>query len=292
MQVVTPRTVNTFTTDVLEDDYPEWVSGNAYAVDDFTMRASIHKVFKCSGANSSTVPPEDNTDQWVDYGATNAYKVLDEYVNTQTEQTNEITMTLDWDKSSLLALFNLDAYEVEITIADSLAVDIFNEIIDLSNRDVSNWFSYFFAEFNFRQDIVKELPFIDGGTCTVVIRKTGSTAKVGLLAHGVARDLGFTLYNPNIGIIDYSKKVTDAVFGNTFLQKGAFSKRNSLSVILDTANLDIVNKRLSDLRATAAIYIGDDTYDSLIIYGFYRDYDITLSNPVKSFLNIEIEGLI
>ena len=48
---------------------------------------------------------------------------------------------------------------------------------------------------------------------------------------------------------------------------------------------------LSLLAYNPCVWVGDERYSSTIIYGFYKDFDITIAYHLVSDCNLEIEGL-
>ena len=65
-------------------------------------------------------------------------------------------------------------------------------------------------------------------------------------------------------------------------------------MFVPTENIRVVRKLLEDLRATPAVWLGTDSsdYDSLNVYGYYRDFNIEITYPSYSLCRLEIEGLI
>ena len=129
---------------------------------------------------------------------------------------------------------------------------------------------------------------------TVRIKNSvGTTVKLGSLIVGSVTKLGTLEANPTVGIIDYSRKDTDA-FGNfTFVQRN-FSKRLSAQVFIDNSQLNGVQRFLNEIRATPSVWIGSEDpsfEESLVIYGFYRDFNIAIPYPQTSLCQLEIEGL-
>ena len=104
---------------------------------------------------------------------------------------------------------------------------------------------------------------------------------------------GLTLWNCSIGILDYSTKETND-YGQTYLSQGDWAKRMDLDVSLLTSNLDAVQRQLALVRGKPVIFDGNNETDyiALKVYGFYRDFELILQNPVRSKATIRIEGLI
>ena len=108
---------------------------------------------------------------------------------------------------------------------------------------------------------------------------------------GQFADLGLSQHGASLSIIDYSTKTTDAL-GRVTITDGPYADKMEVDVVLDTSQIGQANSTLSSLRTTPAVWIAEDNNDDLVIYGYYREFDIILSNPTISRLSLEIEGLV
>ena len=109
-------------------------------------------------------------------------------------------------------------------------------------------------------------------------------------AGGEVIELGTTETAPTIGIIDFSRRVTDD-FGVTTVVERGFARRMSVRLAVPFEAVDVVQRQLADLRATAATWIADDRFGSLSIEGFYKDFEIDLAVPPMSYCTLTVEGL-
>ena len=108
---------------------------------------------------------------------------------------------------------------------------------------------------------------------------------------GSCYDLGGTQYNATAGIVDYSAKSTDT-FGNNTVTQRAYSKRMTAKLQIDNLIVDAVVNTLAAYRSTPIVWIGaDNLYTSLIVYGFYKDFDVDIAYPTVSYCSLTIEGL-
>jgi hypothetical protein len=50
---------------------------------------------------------------------------------------------------------------------------------------------------------------------------------------------------------------------------------------------------LTELRATPCMWVGDDSSDlePLLVFGYYKDFSLTVSFPKRSIYSLEIEGM-
>jgi hypothetical protein len=61
---------------------------------------------------------------------------------------------------------------------------------------------------------------------------------------------------------------------------------------IDGSFIDDVVTTLAAYRSTPIVWIGaDNIYTSLIVYGFYKDFDVDIAYPTVSYCSLTIEGL-
>ena len=103
-------------------------------------------------------------------------------------------------------------------------------------------------------------------------------------------DLGTVLASPRIGIVDYSRKTTDE-FGATSVTERGYAKRMALDVLLPTVNVDVATARLARVRAKPVVWVASAWFDSLSIYGWLKDWSVSIPGLINSTCSLEIEGL-
>jgi hypothetical protein len=188
----------------------------------------------------------------------------------------------------------MDATSVVIDITDGAnGPSIYSNTINLDDTSILDWYMYFFEPYDFRRDVVlTNIPPYSTAVINISIVNTGSTSAIGNVVLGNIAELGGTQYGVGVGIRDYSIKETDD-FGNTTFLVRAFSKRMQAQVFLNNSSLNYVVRTLTSLRAVPAVWIGSESpeLEPLIVYGFYRDFNIDISYPTSSLCSIEIEGL-
>src|SRR3546814_4758836 len=120
----------------------------------------------------------------------------------------------------------------------------------------------------------------------LTVTRTGTvTVSVGTLIIGRAFDLGETEAAPTISLTDYSRRETDEV-GITTVVERSWAKRLSVRVKIETAAIDEVQRRIAALRATPALWIGQDEPGILTAYGFFRDFSLDLQLPGVSYCSL------
>lgn len=156
---------------------------------------------------------------------------------------------------------------------------------------IDNWYDYFYKDYTLLTEaIFQNIPIYTRTRITVCV--AGDVVRCGIVFAGTSTDIGTTQYGASAGIIDYSKKETDE-FGTTTFIKRAFSKRMNVNLILPSNNLYLVQKTLSDIRATPCIWIGSDSdiYKPLTMYGYYKDFSLEIPYPEYSYCSLQVEGL-
>ena len=282
--------------DIPENDYPEWDNVTTYNVDDqVIVTGTVHKIYKALQNNTNSYPP-DNTGgtspDWLDMGATNRWRMFDGATSTLTTSADS-DIIVELTPNSIVTgvtLFNLSASTVNVVMTDPLEGEVYNRTINLvDNSSVFDWWGYFYEPIIQKKDVTLiDLPAYVSATITITI--SGTTPSVGLCVIGAWKILGQTDYGTGVGITDYSIKEADA-FGNFFIQPRRFSKRADYTVTVDTPKVGYVQRLLADYRTTPLVWIGVPEKEETIIYGYYRDFSIILSNFSISDCSIEVEGL-
>jgi hypothetical protein len=55
--------------------------------------------------------------------------------------------------------------------------------------------------------------------------------------------------------------------------------------------VDSVQNLLAELSGTPTLYVGSDEFTSTAIFGFYKDFDITIAYADTSVCTMQLEGL-
>ena len=247
-----------------------------------------------AGSNTGNTPSSSPT-WWLDVGPSNIYAMFDSQVSTATTKASSpLTVTLSPGLCNSLALLGLVGTQLTVTMLDAPAGStVYSKTVSLEGSVVVDWYQYFFEPFSQIGEVVlTDLPVYSGARLTVSVSGAGAVSAGGLL-FGTFFELGAAEHGATAGLIDYSRKETDA-FGTTTFVRRAFSKRMSVRLMLQTDALDKVQRILAGLRATPAVWIASDNtaYRPLTVYGFYRDFSLEIAYRDRSYCSLEIEGLI
>lgn len=285
---------------VAETDYAAWNAATSYALEDRVIRTSTHRIYERLIAGTSATAPESDPTNWLDIGPTNKWAMFDEQIGTATTASESLTVVMAPGRINSIALLEVDAatISVELTVLGDV---VYSATLETSSGNATgDWYQYFyepvyeqntFVAVNLVDASLLDLPAYGEGVLTVTLTRPGGTVSCGVLVAGMFFDLGETLSSPAVGIVDYSRKSTDA-FGNTVVVKRKYSKRVRANVIVYNANVDSVARVLAQYRSTPMVWVGSgNSYSSLLVYGFYKDWDMVIQSPIFSTLSLQIEGL-
>jgi len=93
-----------------------------------------------------------------------------------------------------------------------------------------------------------------------------------------------------VSFTDYS--VWTESGGNWDVTAGAYAKKMNGAVSIANTLVDGVVRALAYYRATAAVYVADDGYSSLIIWGFMKGFDLVFEGPSFSIYSFRVVGRI
>lgn len=298
MKIIRPVTIDDAifqASDVPENDYPEWAVGTTYAAGDrVIVTTGYHKIYESKlGGNIGNDPTTDDGTNWLEVSSTNRWKMFDSIVQDQTVQATQIVTTLQSPTVvNSMAFLNVAATTIEVVVTDAVEGVVYDKTFNMTSYSgIQDWYAYFFEPIIRKDQLaITDLPPYANASIEVTIN-ANADAKIGALVMGQFADLGLSQHGASLSIIDYSTKTTDDQ-GRVTITDGPYADKMEVDVILDTSKIGQANSTLSSLRTTPAVWIAEDNNDDLVIYGYYREFDIILSNPTISRLSLEIEGLV
>lgn len=275
-----------------ETDYAAWSAATTYALGNRVIKTSTHRIYESvQGSNLNHDPAADTTSTWwLDIGPTNRWAMFDQAVGSQTSQATPLTVVLEPGIVAGLALLDVEAATATVTMTSG-ASTVYSASFDMiDGTELVDWYGYFFDAIEPRDTLViTDLPAYDDGQITVTLTAS-ATARCGTLAVGPLLEVGNINYGAGIGIIDYSRKETDA-FGVTSLLERSYARRAEVEVVVEAGRVNYVARALAAVRAIPCVWIGDTDYTCLIVYGFPRDWGININYPAYSLGRLTIEGL-
>ncbi len=280
-----------------ETDYAAWNVGTSYTLGQRVIRTSTHRCYECLVANTGNAPESNltgTTPKWLDIGPTNRWAMFDGVVGTSTVIASPLTIVLTPGRVNALALLSVEGASLTVTMSSTTGGGtVYSKTLSLLSGVIPfNWFAYFFNPITRVTDVVlTDLPLYADCVLTITITDPTIPVKCGVCVVGTSTDIGRALYGARLGIVDYSKKDTDA-FGNTVVIKRRYSRRMSVSLHINTTQVDALASLLAEYRSTPVVWIAaENKFQSMIVFGFYKDFEIEISHPEYSACSLTIEGL-
>lgn len=298
MIIIRPDTITPAkltSSNVVEDDFPSWVAGTYSAGDRVIFSNRVWEA-----VSTTTTQPDEgaalNPPQWLLVGATNRFRMFDVALGNSTERTGtiDITVTPTAPYNSLV-LFGVEGATVQLIVRDDTSAIVYDETKQLADySNVSSYYTFFFGDLPL--DGRAEVPFLDiplytGATYQLIIDAGAGVAKCAEAVFGVQTELAVTNFGTSVGIKDFSVKQVDD-FGNITVVQRPFSKRADFDLTVETSQVGLFNRFLSNIRATPCVYIGDEDREETIVFGYFRDFSVVLANPSISSCALSVEGLI
>jgi len=163
--------------------------------------------------------------------------------------------------------------------------------VSIDETLITDWYEYFFEESVFKDHMLfSEIPPYTTLRMTVTVSAPSGDVACAVCSFGNLYDMGSVKYGANVGIMDFSKKITDE-FGNTRLDQGKFADTLEATLVMDRVRFAKIKRMLSDLRATACGWILSDP-DSAVFYGWVTDFSLSIEYPTYIECRIEVEGLV
>ena len=279
---------------VPETDYAAWAAATAYTLGQRVIRTSTHSVYERLVAGTTATEPESDTVNWLRVSPTNRWKCFDKSISIATTQAGSITYTITpGEIVTSVALIGVVATSARVKITDPLDGVVYDHTTILQAPPVvADWYAYFFEPIKAAtQDITIGLPTYRTAVFEITITAATGNASCSELIFGNSLDIGLGIQTgARVGITDYSRKEKNA-WGDYTIVKRAWSKKASFEMTLNNSEIDYLQTVLAGVRSTACLWIGSELYESTVIYGFYKDFAITISYRDFSTCTLEIEGL-
>lgn len=272
---------------LIDQTNPDVIKGDVYRFDKRLYEVLVDNNVR-PDAGVIADPPT-----WLDLGPVNRLRMFDGKLDTLTTASDSLIVDITPGVIvSGVALFNVDAETVRVTYNDPVEGLVYDtgEIGLLDDSSVDDWHDFFFDTYQRRSDVafLDIPPFLDG-TLTIELKNQGAIS-IGQVVLGSVYQLGEAQYGSSAGIIDFSRKEQDS-FGNFVITPRRFSKRADYDVVIDATQGANAQRVLAQYRTTPVVWVGEEGREETIVYGYYRSFDVLLSNPAFSNVNISVEGL-
>lgn len=279
---------------ITETDYAAWNAATAYSVGDRVIRTSTHRIYERLIAGTTATAPESDSANWLEYSATNRWKMFDSLVGSQSTAAGGMTVTLTpGTVFNGVALINTTATSARIKVTNDIDGVVYDKTISMqAPLSQPDWWTYFFEPITQRNSaIALDLPTYGMDTDVEITLAGGAACGYCLIGTVInLGDLGVQR-GAQVGITDYSRKERNA-FGEYRVVERAWNKRAQMGVLIPNNQIDGVQSLLASLRTTPTLWVGSDSFESMAVFGYYKDFSAVIAYPNYSQMSLEIEGLI
>lgn len=280
---------------VAETDHGAWASGTTYDVDDRVILTSTHRIYESLSAGNTGNNPASSPDKWVEVSPTNRWKAFDSSNTTQTKQATSIYYKLKPGVmlSTVAALNVTNATSLIIKMTDPVEGVVYDRTVSFDGVPSSaSWWLWFFGKRRvLRQYIALDLPSQMPDAEIEITLTGGSDLGVGVILLGMQERYGLgAQYGSRVGIRSYSRQEPNE-FGDIVPVKRPTAKWSSFTLPVANDELDALYNTLADLDAIPCLWIISDRFESMQIYGLYKDFEAVIAYPAFSECELRIEGL-
>lgn len=259
--------------------------------------------FECITAHTSSstnfpVPKPNETVDWMDLGFVNKYAMFQLERNTQTiETTSPLIVEVDpGERFGAIGIGNIVADSVQLDVYDSIGGLVSTETVDLIDRYVSSWYSYFYQPFRQIKDtLFSDLAINEDYTFKLTFTKASGSVKVGSVVCGMPFDIGAAQYQAKIRRLNFSTFERD-FDGETTITIRRSSPKLNLNLFINKNDLNGIIKLIDDLNGVVTAWAGvvestDGYFESIYVVGMYKDIEYSIDYPEHVFAAIQIEGM-
>jgi len=256
---------------------------------------ATHSLYQSLEANNHDIPLSDVT-KWRYIGKTNRFKLFDYSRNDITTAPESIQVVIKPGRriNSLTAKgVQANAYSLSVTSVFG-GGEVYSASGSLNLRTTSTWAQYFYGEFDTSKSLVFfDLPLYSDAIITLTLTVTSGSASIATAVVGTFMDIGETLTNARNDIMNFSTVTRDAE-GNAILVPTRNIPKSKQQVLAEKADITDIIQLRDRLNGRPAIWYGlsdplDGYFEAVAILGFYRNFEIELSEGGRSIINLELE---
>lgn len=290
--------------DIIEDGVDVYDASSTYSTGDVVqINDNINRKYKATQDVPEGVTPINDVNAttgvgtyWLDYGATNYKKAFDELASSSCLNSDTIYYKFQTSDVDLLMLGGLSAITVRVKVVNTdTDTVLLDETYATTTREVYDWHDYTYAQAEKQTSFFMLLPMAYNTTLELWINTPDEIVSVGHVAFGRSKNVGLSLMDPKPtssrrGLTTKSRDE----FGNIITRKKARYKTMTISCLIDSTVIDIIEDRLDSFVDKACIFVGDERdggYKALLIFGELKDHDMPIG-LVKTTYQLEVDGYI
>lgn len=292
---VTKNEIISFTATNLTEDTQGWSVSATYNYGDEVLYGDY--IYKYSGENNTnSISGTQIGEKWTHKRPSNKVALIDNKPTTQSIEFNKIEVSFISKGFDKLAFLNVVAKKIVVEIIP-LGYEIPAKIIEielLNTSLIKNIKDYATAELEWKKNTYINLPIFYNALIKVMIDNTGNIAKCGHLIGGKSFFIGKTDWDINLGLTSFKNKKLDE-FGEYSYANRGITDTDDVKITLDTVNTASIKQKIKELDGLLLLFVmveNNSNLQNLMNFGYWEDFYILLSGPVKSEANIKIQGVL
>lgn len=274
-----------------------YVEGDTVSV----IGTNSHVVYEALANVTSNLnnPPATSPTFWIRKSNTNRFRMFEYNQGDPTVSESPFTVAIRPGKRiDAIMLDGLKASLLDVTVRDgSNNAVVFTIDADLSARNVTTYYDFFFAPFVYTKKIASfAIPPVADPIVYITLSDPSGTVEVGRCAIGLSTYLGASQNtNPIVDSDNYSEIKWDG-FGKATLTPIPSIPTVEQKIALRASRLNLIRLFKEKADAKAVVWSGLDDIDnqyteSMILFGVYRNFQFDLSDPNYPVINLNIKGI-
>ncbi|WP_341519819.1 hypothetical protein AABC73_14805 [Pseudomonas sp. G.S.17] len=265
-------------------DYAAWSAATTYAIGDFVTIDRINYQALVAHNNRNPVTDMVSPPAWQNLGWINKYRMFNKAIGntwkigTFTAAQNVIDFTIrPGQRINAIGLVGVYASSVRIVMTVPGVTDpVYDKTFAMSSKAGGSWYQYFFGQFTTKDNLAEfDLPPYNNADIRVIVSATGSTARVGMMIIGWAKNIGTAVYGTSLGRKKYST-IKEEFDGSITITKRGRRRSIDFQVELTGDQISSTQRILDDVDDVPSLFVGASNLAYTIIIGIYDDFDTGL----------------
>lgn len=236
-------------------------------------RGSVATTFVPTAPGGVGLPPESDPIGWYPVGPTNRWAMFDDSVGTHSIATGTIQVSLQGlGAINDIVLLGVTGTSVTVTLPDT------SRTVPVPAPQGSEGSVV----------LIEGLSSL-GGTLQVTVSGSG-TVMVGNISIGTFSTVADSVWGTTLGIADFSTKEFDD-YGEVIIVERDYASTVNAKLEFPTMDADRIVRLLAAVRSTPVVWVGVPGFISSVVFGYYKDFSLTLSSGHKSTGTVQVEAL-
>lgn len=286
MKMIVPADISS--DEVFPNGAPQWDAGVTYSEGDVVVYSDVVYVAEGTTLNEQ---PDVNPGDWSVYSELLVDTAMNGNLSDGLSVNTDMQFSIKTSDQLItgIAIFGVSGSALEITVGDSTEGVVYEKSINLFDQAaVTDWYEYFFSPTLSKSEVaILDLPPYLGADINIKITAKDGVAYAAEIVVGLMYRLGESIFGgTSAGFTDFSTSTSGQI------TEQRQQKNVVYSVIVDDKKVPGVLRLLSERLSVPTVYFGSEARAELLVYGFYKDFDISLEEHNNSLLKLEVEGLI